>query len=320
MKVIIAGLGSIGQRHARNLCHLGVTSLLGVDPDEKRQQFFAKEFDADTFSDVSEAASKGAELAVIASPNRFHIEQALICAKANCHLFIEKPLGTSLEDVDELIKLIESKKLFAHVGSNWKFQIAFRKMRELIEKGCLGSVTGVQVLAGQWLPDWHPHEDYRQGYSARRDLGGGIVLDSHEIDCITWLLGDVTDIQGFSARSGRLEVETEDVACASLRMASGALGTVHIDYIQRKPARRYTISGDGGSLEWDLYSESVKLHQAGVDQVEVIPTPLGDVNGMYVEQMRHVLDGLAGKTAPVTSLKSARRTLELQLYLRDQID
>ena len=69
-----------------------------------------------------------------------------------------------------------------------------------------------------------------------------------------------------------------------------------------------------------MYSDSVKLHQAGVDQVEVIPTPLGDVNGMYVEQMRHVLDGLAGKTAPVTSLKSARRTLELQLYLRDQID
>jgi predicted dehydrogenase len=315
MKALISGLGSIGTRHAKNLVTLGVTDLIGVDPDKDRRDRFCNDLPGVTLESFVEALSQKPDLAVIASPNRFHIEQALLAADHGCHLLIEKPLGDRLEGVDQLIERVEDKQIFAHMGSNWKFHPAFQKMKDLLADGVIGTVTGAQVLSGQWLPDWHPWEDYRNGYSARKDLGGGVVLDSHEFDYVTWLLGPIDDVQGYAVRSPVLETETPNVACACLKMKSGALVTIHIDYIQRSSRRRYHLSGDEGTIEWDLKSENVSLFRAATGDTEHFETPLGDVNDMYLEQTRHVLNGLAKSEPPVTPLLQARDTLSAQLAL-----
>ena len=319
MKVLIVGLGSIGMRHARNFRETEVDSIIGFDPSEERRKRFASELGGTTTTTVETALEEKPDLAVIASPPAFHISQAILCAVAGVSLLIEKPLGTNRDGVDQLIDLVESSGLFAHVGSNWKFHAAFRAMKRLLEEDAIGQVVAAQVIAGQWLPDWHPWEDYRAGYSARRDLGGGVILDSHEFDYLSWLLGPVTEIAGLSSKTGLLDIDTEDIACAALRFDSGALATVQLDYIQRRAERRYFITGELGSIIWTLEGPGVTVNLSG-NETDLVEAPLGDINTMYLDQTRHVLDGASGKTPPVTPLTHAARALDLQLSLRPRND
>jgi len=316
MKVIVLGLGSIGMRHARNLKFLGIHEILGVDPSVERQERFSSEIGGGAYSELTSEVSHGAQLVVIASPNRFHIEQAQGCVELGIHLFIEKPLGISNDNIDHLIKMVREKEIYAHIGSNWKFHPAFIRMKELLDQNVIGTVVGAQVLAGQWLPDWHPWEDYRLGYSARADLGGGIVLDMHELDYMSWLFGDITSLSGFINHSGCLEIETEDVACACLRFESGMLATLQVDYIQRSYQRRYHIYGSDGTIIWDIRNNQLSVYTAA-DQEETIENVFEDINEMYIRQMQHVLDGVHGDVPPVTPIEHARKILKLQLRLKE---
>lgn len=316
MRVVVLGLGSIGMRHARNLRSLGVLELVGMDPDAERRARFASEMGGATVENLEAAIAVRPDLAIVASPNVFHVPQALACARAGVALLIEKPLGTDRSDVATLEAEVAARDLFVHVGSNWKFHPAFKTMKSLLEQGRIGKVVGAQVLAGQWLPDWHSWEDYRRGYSARRDLGGGVVFDSHELDYLTWLLGPAEALVGFAVRTGVLETETEDVAGVCLRLASGAVATLQLDYIQRESRRRYHLTGAEGTIEWDLQAASVNLYCAAEKRTHSIDCRTDDFNEMYVEQMRHVLDGVRSGVPPVTPLSHAATVLDLQLALR----
>ena len=317
MKVVVAGLGSIGTRHAGNYKKLGVDKLVGCDPDKNKRNMFESETGDECVASLEEALKSRPDLVVIASPNRYHLDQALLAAKSGCHLFIEKPVSHTLNMLDDLIRLIEEQSLFAHVGSNWKFHPAFKEMKKIIDQDALGKITGAQVIAGQWLPDWHPWEDYRQMYSAKKEQAGGIVLDSHEFDYLSWLLGPVKDVTGYISHSGALEIETEDVAVACMQLESGALATVHVDYIQRDYRRRYHISGDAGTLEWDYKTGEITLYDAAKDDTKVINVAVDDLNAMYLEQSQHVLAGIKGEVSPVTSVAAAKEVLKILLAIKE---
>jgi predicted dehydrogenase len=317
MRALIVGLGSIGTRHAENLHTLGVTALSGVDPDEQRRARFAERLTGQAWASLEEALSQTYDLAVIASPNRYHVAQATTCADAGIHLLIEKPLGTSVAGVDELIASVQRSDLFAHMSSNWKFHPAFRTMKDLLAQKRLGRVVAVQVLAGQWLPDWHPWEDYRSLYAARADLGGGIVFDTHEFDCLSWLFGPIADVEGHICSSGALDIETHDVMVATLRFKSGVLATLQADYIQRQARRQYHITGDAASLDWDVRDGKIRLSgpAGGQNVPESIDVAVANSNTMYIDQMRHVLEGARTGAAPITPLTAAREVLRAQLAL-----
>lgn len=314
---LVIGLGSIGRRHGRNLRALGIDRLVGFDPDADRRDRFCAETGGTTVADSAEGLAMLPDLAVIASPNRFHVAQARACAETGCHLLVEKPLGTAMDGVDALIATVEHRGLFAHFGSNWKFHPAFRAMKEAVTGGALGHPVAAQVLAGQWLPDWHPWEDYRNMYAARADLGGGAVLDTHELDYLIWMLGPVRRLSGICRNSGCLDITTEDIAAAWLEFANGALVTLHADYLQRVPSRRWHLSGDAGTLEWDVRDGRVLLSRPGVEPITLYEGQ-PDPNDMYLAQTRHVLDGVAGRVAPVTPLSHARTVLALQLAWRQE--
>jgi predicted dehydrogenase len=315
MNVIIVGLGSIGMRHARNFRESGASIVAGVDPSEERRARFGAELGACALASLDDALARKADLAIIASPSALHVQQALQCVAAGCHLFLEKPIGDSLTGVPELIAAIEQRRLFAHVSSNFKFHRASPVLRGVLDSGVIGHVASIQVLAGEWLPGRHPWEDYRHGYAARRDLGGGIVLDTHEFDYLAWLFGTVERFHGFATRSGCLEIDTEDVACACLHFASGALATVQIDYIQREYRRRYHISGDKGTVEWDFTTGTLAIYDARSQKKEIMDVA-EDVNEMYVRQTRHIVESIAAGGPPMTPVAHAARVLELQLGIR----
>ena len=126
-----------------------------------------------------------------------------------------------------------------------------REVKRLVAEGVAGRLVSIRAQFGQYLPDWHPWEDYRRGYSARRDMGGGVVLDRvHELDYVRWLMGNVTEVCALSGKLSSLEIDSEDTAEILLRFESGAFGSVHLDYVRRDRDCRLEIVGEEGTLEW----------------------------------------------------------------------
>ena len=122
---------------------------------------------------------------------------------------------------------------------------------------------------GEYMPNWHPWEDYRQTYAAREDLGGGVIRTlTHPLDYARWLAGEVTGVRALAGHVSSLEMDVEDVAEIGLRFASGAIGGVHVNYVQRPPAHRLEIVGTQGTLRWDNADGMLHFYQ--------MPQPFGE--------------------------------------------
>jgi predicted dehydrogenase len=304
MKALIVGLGSIGTRHGRNLAAAGV-ALVGFDPDPARRDAFGRRFaGAPARERLQDALDEGCEIGVVASPNRYHLEQSLHLASAGMHLLIEKPLAADSNGLMPLVRSVQERKLVAMVGSNWKFHPILSRMHRMLIGGDIGRPLAVQALGGQYLPDWHPNEDYRQMYSSRRELGGGALLDSHDIDYLTWLLGTVASVSCRAATTGTLDIDTEDLACMTLQFRSGALGTLQLDYLQHPYGRRVHITGESGTLSWDAIENELAHYSRPEKAWQCWKPPLSyDLNQMYVDELEHFLGCVRDRSTPVTPLQ-----------------
>jgi predicted dehydrogenase len=169
--------------------------------------------------------------------------------------------------------------------------------------------------AGSYLPDWRPWQDYRKSYTARRELGGGILLDgSHEIDYVTWLLGAPREVACMAGRVSQLEVNVEDCATILLGFPSGARADIHVDFIQRSYSRHCTLAGPEGRLNWDFTANAVQIVRPG-GQCETMQFE-SEVNGMYLAELQHFLECAETGVRPRFGLEDAVLTLQIALAAR----
>ncbi len=320
MRFLLAGLGSIGRRHIRNLWALGERDILlyrthhSTLPEEE----FA-ELPVET--DLELALARQPQAVIVANPTALHLEVAIPAARAGCHLLLEKPISHSTERLDELEAALQAGGGRALVGFQFRFHPGLQQVARLLEEGAIGRPLSARAHWGEYLPGWHPWEDYRQSYSARRDLGGGVLLTlCHPFDYLRWLLGEVGELWAFAGQLGDLELEVEDTAEIGLRFAGGALGSLHLDYNQRPPAHTLEITGTQGTLRWDNATGAVSLYRMGGAQAGewvVFPAPEGfERNQLFLAEMRHFLSVARGEAAPACTLEDGRKALELAIAAR----
>ena len=321
-RVVVIGCGSIGKRHLRNLLALGVADVVAYDPREDRREEVRTTLNVETISDLDEAWKRDRTLALITAPTSLHVPLAQKAAEHGCHLFIEKPLSDRLEGVEPLLSAVRERHLISLVGCNMRFHPGLMTIKQLLERGAIGRVVTARVEAGQYLPDWHPREDYRQGYSARRNLGGGVLMDGvHEIDYVRWLFGEVTSVACVAGQLSHLDIDTEDTASLLLRFASGTIGEIHLDYIQRIYSRSCHLIGDEGTIRWDFTAGETRCYTASTRAWEVFANPPGwEANQMYVDEMRHLLRCLQGEEASAQDAYEGARVLEIALAARTSAD
>ncbi len=319
MLFLVVGCGSIGKRHIRNLRALGAGEIIAHDLNMECCREVEQEYRVKAYDNLDEALAQKPDAAFICTPTSLHIPPALSAARNGCHLFIEKPLSHSLGGVDELLELVAQKNLVTLVGCNMRFHPGIALMKKLLEEGIIGKVLSARVQAGQYLPDWHPGEDYRQGYSANKALGGGILLDGiHEIDYITWFLGEASRIFCFSGKLSSLEIDTEDTAEIILWLKSGAMSEVHLDYIQHPYGRSCQLLGEEGTILWDFHDKQVKLYTTRTKKWRKFHEPTDyDINQMYIEEMKHFIRCLEGKGRPMQDIKTGKKVLEIVLAAKE---
>lgn len=317
MRLLVVGLGSIGQRHLANLLALGVDAA-GLDPNPTARAQATARFGVPVFAEEEAAYALRPDAAVIATPTTQHVAAAWRAIAAGCHLLIEKPLADRLDGLDDLEAAVRQRGLVALVACNMRFLPALRRAKELLDAGVLGRVLAARAMVGQYLPDYHPGCDYRLTYRARRATGGGIVLDAiHELDYLRWLLGEPVLLGAAGGHLSTLETDAEDVAAALLRFPGGALGEVHLDCVQRAYARDCQIIGEDGTLAWDVHRGGLWHYDARVGTWRHYPDPPGSpFAACYLAEIEHFLRCVRGEDRPEQDLAAARRVLALALQIR----
>lgn len=325
---LVSGVGSIGLRHIRNLRSLGVQRIAAVDTNSDRLESITDKMVIEVFTDYDQALKVfNPDVALICTPPVFHIRQAMLAVKENAHVFIEKPLSHTLEGVDELSELSRINQRVVSVGYNLRFHPGLRRVKDLLDRGVLGSILWIRAEYGQYLPDWRPWQNYKESYTARKDLGGGIILDmSHEIDYVIWLAGEPSEISCFSGHISNLEVDVEDTASMVLRLPNGIIGEIHVDFVQRTYNRTLKVVGELGSLELDLATHDLQVFNSGegadsLSQIElgvnhpesIKPNVDIDNNDIYLQEIRSFLECIQRQRQPEMSLSAAKRVLEVAL-------
>lgn len=319
MRVLIIGTGSIGRRHMTNLRQL----VPGVAFDVLRE---GRSPDVSALGDVSvslsldEAISKCPQLMVIASPSSMHLRYILAAIDHGVPFYAEKPVVTSEVDLRILQQRVQTKTLPPNiVGCNLRFLPSLRRMRALVCEGALGHVVRASFEAGQWLADWRPTQDYRSSYSASRNLGGGVLLDLiHEVDAARWFLGEFTSVQAQMWRGSSLDIETEDCACLLLRAESGSLVTVQLDYVSRRPFRRYRVVGDLATAEWDLPTKTLTLSTVDGVQTMSLEASAFEVGGTYIDAMSSLLYAIEHGTRTEQALEEGLASLDIVMRAHSQ--
>jgi len=322
MKFLIAGLGSIGRRHFRNLKALGETDIVllrshhATLPDDELAGFPVE-------SDLQAALKKHKpEAVIVANPTALHLDIAIPAAKAGCSILMEKPISHKLDRLDELELALKSGDGRLLTGFQFRFHPGLIRTKQLITDGELGRIISAHVHFGEYLPAWHPWEDYRKGYAARADLGGGVVrTQSHALDYLPWLVGNVESVWGFTARLSDLEVDVEDTAKIGLRFENKALGSLHLDYNQQPPSHHFEIIGTLGSLQWNLSDGAVRIYRAAsstpkktVEDGKWQDYPLPEAwerNVMFMDEMRHFVAVARRQVQPACSLEDGIRVMKL---------
>src|ERR1043165_5173450 len=244
MKFLIAGLGSIGRRHFRNLIALGEKDIVllrtrkaTLSDDELAGYPVETDFD--------EALKKHQpDAVIIANPTALHLDIAIPAAQTGCAILLEKPVSHSLDRLDVLQEAAQKSSSKILVGFQFRYHPTLNKARELVDSNVLGKVFTVHAHWGEYLPQWHPWEDYRQSYAARADLGGGVIVTlTHPLDYLRYLLGDVESLWSFNGHLSPLAIDVEDVAEIGLKFVNNTVGGVHVNYFQRPPVHRLEIVG-----------------------------------------------------------------------------
>jgi predicted dehydrogenase len=306
---IVVGSGSAGRRHAANLVALGAPDVrvCSRNPDVPLPLGVHR-------VDPS-ALGAPAGLVVVANPSRLHVETARAAARRGAHLLIEKPLGAALDGIAELRVEVEAQGCVAAVGYMFRFHPTLQRVAGWLRRGAIGEVVRARAHWGEFLPGWHPGEDYRQSYAARADLGGGALLTlSHAFDYLRMLLGEVATVSAETGCRGGLGVDVEDTALVHLRFASGVLAEVSLDYLERPPRHELELLGREGRLVWSYGDGQARwIDPDGHIVEEARPAPGFERNTMFVDELLDLAAAIEARREPRCTLADGEAALRIAL-------
>ena len=334
-RFLFVGLGGVGQRHVRNMRRLlgdeaeflayrqqRSSLVLTNEMEVERGSDLESKYRLRVFVDLDEALAERPEAVIISNPTSLHLGVARAAAEAGCHLFIEKPLAHEMKGVNDLLDLIESKKLVTLVGYQWRFHPCLLALRDVLQANTIGHVIAVRARFGEYLPNWHSYEDYRQSYAARRELGGGVLLTQiHDFDYLGWLFGWPRRLFCVGGKLSNLEIDVEDTASTLMECeVEGRSVPIHLqqDYLTNPGERSCEVVGERGKVSANL-ADAILQVWTGDGKLESQRFDMIERNQIFLEELKHFLACLDGtETSRVTAHEGAR-SLRVALAARESM-
>lgn len=321
MKVLVVGCGSIGKRHLRNLQEIGVEKVGAVDTREDRREEVRELLGIGSiYGTTEDALADGYDAVVVGVPTAYHTAVARSAVRAGAHVLVEKPVSNREDGLVDLLSEAGERNLVFMVGYTYRFWPPLQAVKQLLDDGAIGRPYAAQITFSEYLPDWHPWEDYRRWFMASKEQGGGAILDeSHTIDIARWLFGEIDSVMAVNGKFSHLEIDADDLATIIATFKSGLIGTIHMDIFGRQPRKDMAIIGERGNITWDFYANQVKL-QDPTRKVEQSWSFSCERNDMFVSEVRHWLDCVEGRATPPADGHDALRTLHVILAAIESSD
>ncbi len=336
MKILIVGLGSIGQRHARSLRELlgsdvellafrqtyrrlEISDSLEARPDVDLEALYG----ITAYDSLANALAEGPTATLVCTPNHLHLPIALEAARAGSHLFIEKPVAHRLAGLEELQREVRKLDLVCMVGYHLRFHPALDRLRALCRDGALGTLLSCWFDFGEHMPFWHRYEDYSQTFMAREEQGGGVVMTQiHDLDAIYSLFGLPETVYATGGRSGALDIDAEDhvTAILSYQSSSAPFSVVlNQDCLRYPPVRMYSIRGTKGCVEWDYYANVVSLTDFDGRPRTLYSDPSLQRNTLFLAEMEHFLNCIHKREQPRVPLHEGIDSLRMALSIKESL-
>lgn len=330
MKILMTGLGSIGQRHVRNLRKLygneveliafrsrGLKTTFSDDLKIREGVDLEAEYGITPYYKLEEALAQKPDAAFITNITSRHMETALACAKAGCHMLIEKPLSHDMEGAEELGRIAKEKGLKIFMGFQNRYHPSVQRMKESFESGELGNPVYGSCEFSERVITMHRYEDYRDTYMAQKKMGGGPVLNlqMHDLDILQWILGRPLEVSAQLKYSSGLEIDVEESAQAVFTYKGGMPVYAHTDFIQYPPVHCFKIAGDHGRIEADLIAART-VKYIGDEPAQVWEEKDFIRNDMFIEELKDFFDCIKHDREPKIPLEAGIVSLKMALAMK----
>jgi len=268
IRIGVVGLGNIAQQHIKNVLegHVRHAKLTAIC--SRSESDYTRSLGVAHFTDYRELiASRLCDAVVVATPTYSHLDVGAAVLDAGLHLMMEKPMGLSIAEGEELVARANRSGAVAALMLNQRADPLFLRMREIVVSGDLGDLIRVNWTMTNWFrPEvYFQVSDWRATW---RGEGGGVLVNQciHNLDILQWICGMPSSLRAF-CRFGRFhDVEVEDDVTAYLEYDNGATG-IFVGSTGEAPGNnRFEIIGDSGSLVFDGKTLTVSRNEVSTAQ------------------------------------------------------
>jgi len=318
-RVVVIGVGSIGERHVRCFLATGRTTVLLVETNGALADEVSQRYGVPAFADLESALAQRPTAAVIATPAPLHVPLATRLVEAGLHVLIEKPLSISLEGVIRLSEMILARKATVAVAYVYRAFPILVSMKEAIASGRFGTPRELTAVCGQHFPTYRPA--YREIYYASRKSGGGAIQDAltHIVNLGEWLVGPVDRVVADAAHLVLPGVEVEDTVHVLTRQGQ-LLGSYALNQHQAPNEATISVMCDEGTVRCEIHNNRWLWMKKPGDawQEEAFGTTERDTP--FVAQAHAFLDAVEGKAAPLCTLDEGLQTLKVNVAILESVE
>lgn len=295
-----------------------------AEMSEARRRFVASQFPKSKTTESIDEILNDSEVdaVVIASPAETHADLAVRCLESGKHVFVEKPLATTLEDVERIAGASRAAGKIVMAGHTFLFNPAVGYVKELLDGGELGEIYYIysqRLNLGQ----------------VRTDVNAWWNLAPHDISILQYWLNDLAPTEVRARGASYLRNGIEDVVFASLKWSSGVVGHIHVSWLDPQKVRKITIVGSKKMLIYDDAADSkITILDRGYDKIPEIgermdfdqpnPTALAQRSGdilmpsiQWKEPLKteaeHFIECITKGREPITGIDHARKVVEILL-------
>lgn len=337
IKTAVIGCGKVGHFHAQAFQRIEGSELVACyGRSLEKTQAFADQYGIRAFTDLEEMVREtGVQAVAICTPHPNHAELAVKCCELGLHIAIEKPLASTLEDCDAILKAAKENNVVGATICQRRFYRPAMRMKRAIEDGKLGKpVLGTVNMLGWRDMAYYNSDPWRGTWEGE---GGGVLINQapHQFDLLLWYMGEIDELYGMWDTLNHPDLEVEDTAAAVIRFKSGAMGNIVVSNSQN-PAlfgnvRVHGSNGasvgvqtDGGAMFiagvsgiteppvndlWTIPGEAEKLEEYKKGDSEFFLSV--DMVHYHMEQLKDFVEAIQTGREPLITLEDGRRTVEL---------
>jgi len=325
INIALLGCGRISSKHLEAIeQHKKDLNLVAVcDVVKERAKEKGDQYNVPFYTSYEKMLKRGdIDVVSICTPSGLHPQHGIIAAKAGCHVISEKPMGITLEAVDELINVTDEMGVQLFVVKQNRLNPTMQLLKKAVDKGRFGKIYMIHSNVFWQRPqEYYDHAKWRGTW----EFDGGAFMNqaSHYVDAVAWLIGSVDHVIAETATLAR-KIEAEDSGSAIIKYRNGVIGTINVTMLTypKNLEGSITVIGEKGTVriggvainkfeKWEFESYD--------DDDEILEKSNYEPPNIYglghLPYYKNVIDSLRGKTEPYTDGRSGRKSLELILAI-----